>query len=339
MLEYQKGVAAMEKYVPPFDITNKMLELSSLIMEQVGKLSHVNDLERLPRLRKVSRIKSIHSSLAIENNTLSIKQVTDVIEGKRVLGPADDILAVKNAFAAYKELENIDAYSLIDLQRIHGIMMEGLVSESGKFRTGDVGVFDSNGNVIHVAPPAYRAKELVSRLFDWLKTSDTQMLIKSCVFHYEFEFIHPFRDGNGRMGRLWQTALLASWKPIFKYIPIESVIKDNQEEYYEAIRTSTGQGKSNAFIEFMLDVIFKSITDIAGDTVKHYNHLSIQINKLMQVMENYPQSAQELMDRLELKSREGFRKNYLNPALEAGLVCMTIPDKPTSKSQMYYKTN
>ena len=339
MLEYQKGVAAMEKYVPPFDITNKMLELSSLIMEQVGRLSHVNELERLPRLRKVSRIKSIHSSLAIENNTLSMKQVTDVIEGKRVLGPADDILAVKNAFAAYKELENIDAYSLTDLQRIHGIMMEGLVSESGKVRTGDVGVFDSNGNVIHVAPPAYRVKELVSQLFDWLKNSDTQMLIKSCVFHYEFEFIHPFRDGNGRMGRLWQTALLASWKPIFKYIPIESVIKDHQDVYYEAIRTSTGQGKSNVFIEFMLDVIYKSITDIAGDTVKHYNHLSIQINKLMQVMESYPQSAQELMDRLGLKSREGFRKNYLNPALDAGLVCMTIPDKPTSKSQMYYKTN
>lgn len=327
----------MEKYVPPFDITNRMLELSSEIMEQVGKLSNVNELERLPRLRKVSRIKSIHSSLAIENNTLSMKQVTDVIEGKRVLGPADDILAVQNAFAAYQELDNIDAYSLADLMKVHGIMMKGLVSESGMLRTGDVGVFDSKGNVIHIAPPASFAKEQITQLFAWLKNSDTQMLIKSSVFHYEFEFIHPFRDGNGRMGRFWQTALLASWKPIFKYIPIESVIKDNQEEYYKAIKFSTSRGKSNLFIEFMLDVILKAITDIVNDSAEHYNHLSVQIKKLMQVLETYPQSAQELMDKLKLKSREGFRKNYLNPAIAAGLVGMTIPDKPTSKSQMYFK--
>lgn len=327
----------MDKYIPPFEITNRMFELAAQIMEQLGKLSNVNELERLPRLRKVSRIKSIHSSLAIENNTLSIKQVTDVIEGKRVLGPADDILAVKNAFAAYKELENIDAFSLTDLQKVHGIMMEGLVTEIGMLRTGDVGVFDSNGKVIHVAPPASMAREQITQLFNWVKNSDVQMLIRSSVFHYEFEFIHPFRDGNGRMGRYWQTALLASWKPIFKYIPIESVIKDNQEEYYHVIKVSTCQGKSNVFIEFMLDVILKAITDIVNDTTEHYNHLSVQINKLMQVLETYPQSAQELMDKLGLKSRVGFRKNYLNPAIEAGLVGMTIPDKPTSKSQMYFK--
>ena len=327
----------MDKYIPPFEITNRMFELAAQIMEQLGKLSNVNELERLPRLRKVSRIKSIHSSLAIENNTLSIKQVTDVIEGKRVLGPADDILAVKNAFAAYKELENIDAFSLADFQKVHAIMMNGLVTESGMLRTGDVGVFDSSGNVIHIAPPASMAREQINQLFNWVKNSDVQMLIRSSVFHYEFEFIHPFRDGNGRMGRYWQTALLASWKPIFKYIPIESVIKDNQEEYYHVIKVSTCQGKSNVFIEFMLDVILKAITDIVNDTTEHYNHLSVQINKLMQVLETYPQSAQELMDKLGLKSRVGFRKNYLNPAIEAGLVGMTIPDKPTSKSQMYFK--
>lgn len=247
----------MDKYIPPFEITNRMFELAAQIMEQLGKLSNVNELERLPRLRKVSRIKSIHSSLAIENNTLSIKQVTDVIEGKRVLGPADDILAVKNAFAAYKELENIDAFSLADFQKVHAIMMNGLVTESGMLRTGDVGVFDSNGKVIHVAPPASMAREQITQLFNWVKNSDVQMLIRSSVFHYEFEFIHPFRDGNGRMGRYWQTALLASWKPIFKYIPIESVIKDNQEEYYHVIKVSTCQGKSNVFIEFMLDVILR----------------------------------------------------------------------------------
>ena len=327
----------MDSYIPPFEMTNKMFELAAQIMEQLGKLSNVNELERLPRLRKVSRIKSIHSSLAIENNTLSIKQVTDVIEGKRVLGPTDDILAVKNAFAAYKELENINAFCLEDLQKVHAIMMDGLVAESGMLRTGDVGVFDANGNVVHVAPPASIAREQIELLFSWIKKSDVQMLIKSSVFHYEFEFIHPFRDGNGRMGRYWQTALLASWKPIFKYIPIESVIKDNQEEYYKVIKISTSQGKSNVFIEFMLDVILKAITDIVNDTTEHYNHLSVQINKLMKVLETYPQSAQMLMDKLNLKSRVGFRKNYLNPAIEAGLVGMTIPDKPTSKSQMYFK--
>lgn len=327
----------MDNYIPPFEITNKMFELAAQIMEQLGKLSNVNELERLPRLRKVSRIKSIHSSLAIENNTLSIKQVTDVIEGKRVLGSADDILAVKNAFAAYKELENIDAFSLADLQNVHGIMMKGLVTESGMLRTGDVGVFDSNGNVIHVAPPASMAREQITQLFNWVKNSDVQMLIRSSVFHYEFEFLHPFRDGNGRMGRYWQTALLASWKPIFKFIPIESVIKDNQEEYYKVINVSTSQGKSNVFIEFMLAVFLKAITDIVNETTEHYNHLSVQINKLMHVLETYPQSAQELMDKLGLKSRMGFRKNYLNPAIVAGLVGMTIPDKPTSKNQMYLK--
>ena len=182
-------------------------------------------------------------------------------------------------------------------------------------------------------------EKFMNQLFDWSKNADIQMLIKSSVFHYEFEYIHPFRDGNGRMGRLWQTALLASWKPIFKYIPIESVIKDNQSEYYKALQLSTEEGKSNAFILFMLDVINKAIKDILNDTREHYNHLNIQINKLMQVMETYPQTAQALMDKLGLKSRAGFRNNYLNPAIKSGLVGMTIPEKPTSKNQMYFKFN
>lgn len=327
----------MENYIPPFDMTNKMFELSAEIMENLGKLSNINELEKLPRLRKVSRVKSIHSSLAIENNTLSYEQVTDIINGKRVLGPQEDIIAVKNAFSAYKELDDINPYNLKDLLKIHGIMMNGLVERAGYLRSGDVGVIDSKGNVIHAAPSAIMAHELIEQLFDWVKSADVQMLIKSSIFHYEFEFIHPFNDGNGRMGRLWQTALLASWKPIFKYIPIESVIKDNQEEYYKVFKISTSEGKSNAFILFMLDVINQAIKDIVNDSREHYNHLNIQINKLMQVMENYPQSTQQIMDRLNLKSRVSFRKNYLLPALEAGLIGMTIPEKPTSKNQMYFK--
>ena len=326
-----------EKYIPPYEITEEMLELVSEIMENLGKLSGVNELEKLPRLRRVNRIKSIHSSLAIENNTLSIEQVTDVIDGKRVLGPKEDIVAVQNANLAYKELGNINPYAIGDLLRIHGIMMNELVSEAGKIRTGQVGVYNEHGKVVHLAPPADFVPQQLEQLFDWVKNSNANMLIKSSVFHYEFEFIHPFNDGNGRAGRLWQTALLASWKPIFAWIPIESIIKDNQEDYYNAITLSTSQGKSNIFIEFMLDVINKAIKDIITDTRNHYNHINNQITELMKVIESFPQSATELMQKLNLKSRVGFRKNYLQPALDAGLIGMTEPDKPTSKNQKYFR--
>lgn len=326
-----------DKYIPPYDITDEMVELVSEIMENLGKLSGVNELEKLPRLRRVSRIKSIHSSLAIENNTLSIEQVTDVINGKKVLAPQKDIDEVHNAFNAYEKLNEINPYSIDDLLKIHGIMMNGLVKEAGQLRSGQVEVFNQDGKVVHLAPPANFLSQQLGQLFDWVKNSNANMLIRSSVFHYEFEFIHPFNDGNGRTGRLWQTALLASWKPIFAWIPIESIIKDNQEDYYNAITLSTSQGKSNIFIEFMLDVINKAIKDIITDTRNHYNHINNQITELMKVIESYPQSAIELMEKLNLKSRLGFRKNYLQPALDAGLIGMTEPDKPTSKNQKYFR--
>ena len=326
-----------EKYVPPYEITDEMLNLVTQIMENLGKLNSVNEFERLPRLRRVNRIKTIQSSLAIENNTLSIEQVTDVIDGKRIIGPKEDIIAVQNANLTYKEIKNINPYEINDLLRIHGIMMKGLVEEAGQIRTGQVGVFNEQGKVIHLAPPAEFVPSQLEQLFNWLKTSSANMLIKSSVFHYEFEFIHPFRDGNGRMGRLWQTALLSSWKPIFAWIPIESIIKDNQEEYYNAITLSTSQAKSNIFILFMLNVINKAVQDILNDTKNHYNHISSQLTALLGVIESYPQSAKELMQKLNLKSLVGFRKNYLQPALKAGLIGMTEPDKPTSKNQKYFK--
>lgn len=326
-----------EKYVPPYEITDEMLNLVTQIMENLGKLNSVNEFEKLPRLRRVNRIKTIQSSLAIENNTLSIEQVTDVIDGKRIIGPKEDIIAVLNANLAYKEIKNINPYEINDLLRIHGIMMKGLVEEAGQIRTGQVGVFNEQGKVIHLAPPAEFVPSQLEQLFNWLKTSSANMLIKSSVFHYEFEFLHPFRDGNGRMGRLWQTALLSSWKPIFAWIPIESIIKDNQEEYYNAITLSTSQAKSNIFILFMLNVINKAVQDTLNDTKNHYNHISSQLTALLGVIESYPQSAKELMQKLNLKSLVGFRKNYLQPALKAGLIGMTEPDKPTSKNQKYFK--
>ncbi|MDE6869234.1 MAG: Fic family protein [Clostridia bacterium] len=322
----------MDKYIPPYDLTDEMLDLVAQIMETLGQLNGVNGLEKLPRLRRVSRIKSIHSSLAIENNTLSIEQVTDVIDGKRVIGPQEDILAVKNANEAYKILKEVDPYEIKDLLKVHGVMMKDLVGEAGQ-----VGVYNGDGEVIHIAPSADIVPTLLNQLFEWVKTAKVNMLIKSSVFHYEFEFIHPFRDGNGRTGRLWQTALLASWKDIFAWIPIESIIKDNQEEYYKAILSSTSQGKSNSFIIFMLDVINKAIKDIVKDTTNHFNHINNQIASLLEVIDSYPQSAKELMEKLNLKSKDSFRKNYLYPAIDAGLVGMTEPDKPTSKNQRYFK--
>ena len=327
----------MDKYIPPYDLTDEMLDLTAQIMEKIGRLDSVNDLERLPRLRKVSRIKSIHSSLAIENNTLTMQQVTEVLNGKRVLAPEEDVCAVRNAFDAYKKIGNIDPYSVEDLLRIYKIMMNGLIRECGKLRSTQVGVCNQNGEVIHVAPPHDMVSPLINQLFAWLKESKANMLIKSSVFHYEFEFIHPFCDGNGRMGRLWQTALLASWKPIFAWIPIESIIKDQQEKYYQAIKLSTSQGKSNAFIVFMLNIILNAVSDILHETREHQNHISTQVSALLGVLQSYPMTAKELMDKLGLKSRDGFRKHYLAPAIEAGLIGMTQPDKPTSRNQRYFK--
>lgn len=328
----------MEKYVPPYGVTEEMLSLTAEIMELLGELKGISDIEKLPRLRRVNQIKSIHSSLAIENNTLTLKQVTDVIDGKRVLGPEDDILAVKNAYEAYKCIDDFNPYSITDLTKAHGIMMKGLVEEAGKIRTTSVGVIDQNGNVIHVAPPAQIVKGLISQLFDWARTSKTPMLIKSSIFHYEFEFIHPFLDGNGRMGRLWQTSMLKEWKPIFKWIPIESIIKDNQTKYYEAISISTSQGKSDYFITFMLKIIKSAVEGMLKDSKIHYTHEYNHIAELLAVIETYPLSLQELMKRVGLKSRETFRKNYLQPALKSGLIAMTNPDVPKCRNQKYYKT-
>lgn len=328
----------MANYVtPPFDLTDEMLELAASIMENLGKLSRVSDLNKLPQLRKVNRIKSIQSSLAIENNTLSYDQVRDIIDDKQVVGPKEDIIAVKNAIEAYKEVENIDPYKIESLLKLHGIMMKDLVNEPGHIRTEGVGVYDENGNLVHMAPSYKLVKGLLTNLFDWMKDSKLNMLIKSSIFHYEFEFIHPFVDGNGRMGRLYQTAFLASYRPIFLWIPIESIIKDHQQEYYNSIILSNKEGKSTKFILFMLKVIDEAISNLISDTTNHINHINDRVSLLLNVIETYPQSAEELMKKLNLKSRLGFRNNYLTPALDLGLIKMTNPNKPTSKNQKYYK--
>ena len=251
----------MRNKKPPFEITNTMIHEIAEIAELVGKLTSTNQLSANPTLRRTNRIRTIHGSLAIEQNTLSLEQVTAVLNGKQVLAPPKDIAEVKNAYEIYERLEELDPYSVDDLLTAHGIMTRGLVDESGVFRSKPVGVVDQEGHVLHFGTLPQYVPNLVMELLDWVKNSDVHMLIRSCVFHYEFELIHPFANGNGRVGRLWHTLLLSKWNPAFAWLPVESIIHDRQQEYYEAINASKNAGESTVFIEFMLSAIKASLMD------------------------------------------------------------------------------
>ena len=326
----------MNNYIPPFKINNNMLSLVSDIMEKIGKLNSLN-LDKNPRLRKQNRINSIHSSLAIENNKLSYDQVMDVINDKFVIGPQKEIQEVKNAYNAYQMLTKVDPYSIEDLKKVHGVMTFLTIEESGEFRKGPEGVFDGE-KCIFICPPADRVNELINNLFNWMKeNNDIHPLILSSIFHYEFVFIHPFSDGNGRIARLWQNIILYNWKNIFEYLPIESRIYKYQEEYYEAIARCHVNGDSNVFVEFMLKMINESLDEVS---IMPIDNNTININNLLNVMEiNKPMTSKEIMKKLKIKSKETLRNNYLDPAIDAGYVKLTIPDKPTSKNQMYYKVS
>lgn len=323
-------------YVPPYTITDDMLSIVSEITEHLGQLAPINDLAKMPKLRRINRIRSIRSSLAIEHNSLSIEQVSDILNGKRVIGPPNEIHEVKNAINAYEILESIDPYNISDLLKTHKLMTDGLIKESGTFRKGEEGVF-AGDKCIHYAPPAKRVPELMNDLFEWINTSKAHPLILSSVFHYEFEFIHPFADGNGRMGRFWQTALLKEWKPIFAWIPVESIILERQAEYYQSISDSTSDGNSNKFILFILNAMLDAILDLTQESVDHLITLDIRVNKLISIMPDHPMTSAELMTLLGLKSKSTFLNNYLQPALDLGLIEMTIPEKPTSRNQRYIK--
>ena len=251
----------MRNKKPPFEITNAMIDHVAEIAELVGRLTSTNQLSANPTLRRTNRIRTIHGSLAIEQNTLTLEQVTAVLNGKQVLAPPKDIAEVKNAYEIYERLDELDPYSVDDLMTAHGIMTRGLVDESGMFRTRPVGVVDQEGHVLHFGTLPQYVPDLVMELLDWVKGSDVHMLFRSCVFHYEFELIHPFADGNGRVGRLWHTLLLSKWNPAFAWLPVESIIHDRQQEYYAAINASNDAGESTVFIEFMLSAIKTSLMD------------------------------------------------------------------------------
>lgn len=329
----------MSNYVPPYTISNKMLELVSDISEKVGKISSHKELESKPHLRRNNRIRSIHSSLKIEANSLSLSEVRDVIDGHLVLGDQKEIQEVKNAYAAYEKISEINPLSIAELKKFHGIMTHGTVNESGVFRKGEEGVF-SGDKCIFVAPPANMVSELMKNLLSWVKKNEgiVHPLIMSAIFHYEFVFIHPFADGNGRMARLWHTVILYRWRSVFEFIPLESQIQRFQSEYYNAIAKCHVNGTSDVFIEFMLEMIDQVLDEVILQVNKENANTSEYVKRMLEVMEyDIPYTSNKIMELLGLRSKETLRKNYINPAIELGVVRMTLPDKPKSKNQRYIK--
>ena len=251
----------MRNRKPPFEITTAILDEVAEIAELVGHVNASQGLSANPMLRRSNRIRTIYSSLAIEQNTLSLEQVTAVLSGKRIIAPPKDIAEVKNAYEIYEMIGSLDPYSVDDLLTAHDVMTRGLVDESGCFRSRSAGVADKQGNVLHFGTLPDYVPGLVMELLDWVRDSDFHMLIKSCVVHYELELIHPFADGNGRIGRLWHTLLLTQWKPMFAWLPVEFMIHDRQDEYYQAINRSNNEAESTAFIEFMLSAIKEALLE------------------------------------------------------------------------------
>ena len=299
-------------YMPPFKITAKIIDLISRISEKIGEINSLENSPHHVELRKQNRIKTIHSSLAIESNSLSIEQITAIIEGKRVLGAPDEILEVKNAIQAYELLLSLNPYEEKDLLKAHSLMMKDLVNRRGKYRNDGVGIFDGE-NVVHLAPPADRVPHLMGDLFDWLKKSDAHPLIKSCVFHYEFEFIHPFQDGNGRMGRLWQTVILKEWKDVFAWLPVETLVKENQADYYKALSTSDSNADSTLFTEFMLSMILSAVEEIIRTEKKVSVKVTVKVTanqkKIIETIAENPYITQNKLAEIVGISRKSIIQN------------------------------
>ena len=317
-------------YTPPYTLTPSIVRLLADAAEAVGRLMGVQ--ERIaPRLRKENRIRTIQATLQIEQNTLSVDQVTAILEGKRVRGSQREILEVKNASSAYELLPDWNPVSRKDLLEAHRVLMEGLVERQGRFRTKGVGVFQG-ARVVHMAPPAVRVPALVDDLLDWAGKTKEHPLVASCVLHYELEFIHPFADGNGRLGRLWQTLALSKWKPVFADLPLESVVRDHQESYYASLGASDRAADCAPFIEFILGAIVQTATPQVAPQV------TPQVAALLKALGAREMDRAHLQEKLGLSDRKSFRGLYLAPAMEQGLVEFTLPDKPNSRLQKYRLT-
>ncbi len=269
---------------PPYELTSEILNLITKISQKIGEVNATHLIKQNPTLRKQNQIKTIHSSLSIEGNTLSEEKITAILENKRVVGPEKDIKEVLNALAVYKNLSKLKPYAEKDFLKAHKLLMTGLVENPEAYRKQDVGIVKGK-NVEHIAPPFENVKFLMGDLFDYLKDKSELTLIKSCVFHYEMEFIHPFMDGNGRMGRLWQTAILMTEHPLFEFLPFETLIAKNQNDYYRSLSISDKEGKSTKFIEFMLSIINQSLEELLQNSTKRLN----ETQRLEIFLENYTQ--------------------------------------------------
>lgn len=318
-----------DEYRPLYTLTERIVSLVAQISEAIGRFSVSGD--QVLRLRRANRVRTIHGSVAIEGNTLSEEQITAILEGRRVLAPPREILEVQNALKAYDQMSIRVPAKEADLLASHSVLMAGLLEDAGKYREKSAGVMGKEG-VIHIAPPADRLPYLMKQLFRWLESTDLHPLIAGAVFHYEFEFIHPFADGNGRLGRLWQTLILSCWNPLSAELAVENMIYAHQPDYYTAINRSNVQNNCAPFIEFMLEVILKTLS-----TQQETPHVTPQVMRLLKAVQS-DRSRAELMKTLKLKDRMNFSKKYLEPALSAGFIEMTEPDSPKSPIQKYRLT-
>ena len=325
---------------PPYIITDKMLNYVSDIMKKIGEANYFESLNRYPELRRKTRIRSIHSSLAIENNQLSLFQVEDVINGKLVIGEQKDIQEVKNAYEAYEQIDKLNPYSVEDLKKIHGILTFLIEKDSGKFRNHGEAVYDGNVEIF-MAPPHRLVPTLMDNLFKWMNEAKKTInpLILSSVFHYEFVFIHPFGDGNGRTARLWQTVILANWEKAFTYLPIESMIKKNQNEYYKVIDDCNNVGNSTKFIEFMLKMINDTIDEVINSKEmkdKSELLLSDNENKVIEcIKRNVLISAKEIIE--ETKLSDSTVRRILRKFLQSNKIEVT-EDNEKSPNRKYKMT-
>jgi Fic family protein len=297
-------------YQPPFGISDEIVDLLAKISHKLGKLDYLQHHPQAVELRKISQIKTITGTLQIEGNMLTEKQVTAVLEGKTVLAPMREISEAQGAILLYQQAENFDYKNQAHLLQAHRLLMGDLLNRAGQYRNQAVGVYGAEG-VSHIAPPAHRVSGLMSDLFVWLKETTTHPLISSSVFHYEFEFIHPFEDGNGRMGRFWQYLMLNHWNPVFSLIPVENMIKSRQQEYYQALQQAGKAGDSTVFIVFMCQVILEAISLLQRYSDQADDQVSDQVKRLLTVLPDHWLSATEMMELLGLSHKPTFRKNYL----------------------------
>lgn len=339
----------MSTYAPPLTITVKILNLIASISEQLGRVAERDNQAQALRLRRVNQIRTIQGSLAIEGNSLSVEQITAVLEGKPVIAPPREVQEVKNALAVYERFEQYNPQQEADLLQAHQLLMAGLMAETGHYRGGGVGVMSGN-QVVHMAPPASQVPRLMTDLFAWLKSTEHHPLVASAVFHYEFEFIHPFADGNGRMGRLWQSLILAKWNALFANLPIESLVYAHQAEYYRVISASTDQTDCAPFVEFMLSVIEETLSAQVSEPSSSLDDPTFNLRlesrlesrlgsalaaKVMLLLHNKTLSKSELAGLLGHKTVSGELNKQVKALLNHAFIEMTIPDKPSSRLQKY----